>query len=618
MEYRKIGKKEVFSREIEIDVPGTLLSWDFYTEHRRIGFGLYFRPHGETDCGELEKPGLSGKQEKGRASAGGKDLVEILPTSNVKASRNLVSGEHKTHAAGLYVFRFDNSFSRNTKRLHYLVQAADTQKNRFFAGKVYLNWTSGFFCGWSRKWAVLHESGLLELKTPTNSHTRKIDLNTASPILETRKNGILILTPNNLLRLKVRKADEYSKWAHALSPWTEKSGVQPPTKPCEAETTDDEDVFYDVSEEETTPGRRRKLPCFVQPRNISMASLIPTLLGSKKGSLPIEIFEPLSGLQKLCEEIEYIDLVRNALGEKDARDMLPWIALFALSGCASLAARTGKPFNPILGETFEYTCKDLNIRFVGEKVSHRPLVFATHTECLQNTFTMWTTCTTHTNTSFSGIELVSDGETHLVLNNTQDHFVWSRSGVKTKASFSSKKSLGLDGVLEIRNLKTDDSFSVCFQKKGLFGSQKNAVSGAGGNGRKEYAVTGQWDSAVQVRELATERCFVWTKNSPVQHAEAQFGFTAFAVSLNEVTDDLFDKDTQRWNIPPTDSRHRRDIRLLEEGEFKEAAREKERAEKIQRENTLPGKHTGKWFAPSVSSGGWEFTGRYWDPEEKTQ
>lgn len=36
---------------------------------------------------------------------------------------------------------------------------------------------------------------------------------------------------------------------------------------------------------------------------------------------------------------------------------------------SSTPGRTAKPFNPLLGETFEFVCPEKGFRFVAEKVS---------------------------------------------------------------------------------------------------------------------------------------------------------------------------------------------------------------------------------------------------------
>ncbi|CAF2087651.1 unnamed protein product, partial [Rotaria magnacalcarata] len=73
-----------------------------------------------------------------------------------------------------------------------------------------------------------------------------------------------------------------------------------------------------------------------------------------------------------------------------------------------------------------------------------------------------------------------------------------------------------------------------------------------------------------------------------ENSKQYYGFTRFAIELNELDDDL------RKQLPPTDTRFRPDQRLLEAGKVEEAEKEKARIEQAQREragHVLP----PKWF-----------------------
>lgn len=51
-----------------------------------------------------------------------------------------------------------------------------------------------------------------------------------------------------------------------------------------------------------------------------------------------------------------------------SQERLIRIAAFAVSGYSGTAGRTSKPFNPLLGETFEFVCAEQGFRFISEKV----------------------------------------------------------------------------------------------------------------------------------------------------------------------------------------------------------------------------------------------------------
>jgi hypothetical protein len=58
-------------------------------------------------------------------------------------------------------------------------------------------------------------------------------------------------------------------------------------------------------------------------------------------------------LQRLTEDYEYADLLHKASKIKDSCEQLAYIAAFSVTSYATTSNRTGKPFNPLLGETYE-------------------------------------------------------------------------------------------------------------------------------------------------------------------------------------------------------------------------------------------------------------------------
>lgn len=54
------------------------------------------------------------------------------------------------------------------------------------------------------------------------------------------------------------------------------------------------------------------------------------------------------------------------------------VACFGAAQYASTATRTSKPFNPILGETYEFVCPQF--KYIGEQVSHHPPISAAHAD----------------------------------------------------------------------------------------------------------------------------------------------------------------------------------------------------------------------------------------------
>ncbi|KAJ6951310.1 hypothetical protein NC653_040650 [Populus alba x Populus x berolinensis] len=105
--------------------------------------------------------------------------------------------------------------------------------------------------------------------------------------------------------------------------------------------------------------RRKKLPDPVEKeKGVSLWSMIKDDIGKDltRVCLPVYFNEPISSLQKCFEDLEYSFLLDRAnefdkMGNSLMRALN--VAAFAVSGYASTDGRHCKPFNPLLGETYE-------------------------------------------------------------------------------------------------------------------------------------------------------------------------------------------------------------------------------------------------------------------------
>ena len=74
-------------------------------------------------------------------------------------------------------------------------------------------------------------------------------------------------------------------------------------------------------------------------------------------------------LQRLSEELEYSELLDKASETEDPYERMVLIAAFAVSAYGSSHVRAGhKPFNPLLGETYECVREDKGFKYISEQV----------------------------------------------------------------------------------------------------------------------------------------------------------------------------------------------------------------------------------------------------------
>lgn len=75
-------------------------------------------------------------------------------------------------------------------------------------------------------------------------------------------------------------------------------------------------------------------------------------------------------LQRLTEDLEYHELLDKAVKCENSIEQMCFIAAFSVSSYSTTVHRTAKPFNPLLGETFELDrIDDLGFRSICEQVS---------------------------------------------------------------------------------------------------------------------------------------------------------------------------------------------------------------------------------------------------------
>eukprot|EP00898_Chlorokybus_atmophyticus_P002871 jgi/Chlat1/3585/Chrsp234S03577 len=128
--------------------------------------------------------------------------------------------------------------------------------------------------------------------------------------------------------------------------------------------------------------RRARLPYVAKRPRGTVWSILKDNLGKDlwKISLPISFHEPLSLLQRNMEDLEYAYLLDEAAHESDPSRRLLLLAAFSVSFYSSMEQRLEKPFNPLLGETYEFEEPERGLRFIAEQVSHHPPIAAAHCE----------------------------------------------------------------------------------------------------------------------------------------------------------------------------------------------------------------------------------------------
>ncbi|CAF1075291.1 unnamed protein product [Rotaria sordida] len=127
---------------------------------------------------------------------------------------------------------------------------------------------------------------------------------------------------------------------------------------------------------------RRTLPApMIDRSSYSIFSVIKQAIGKDltRFSIPVVWNEPLSFLQRLTECLEYSSLLDQAALANTTIERFHFLTAFIVSTISTHLERMSKPFNPLLGETYELKTEgNAPFHYIAEQVSHHPPVSALH------------------------------------------------------------------------------------------------------------------------------------------------------------------------------------------------------------------------------------------------
>ncbi|KAL8036641.1 hypothetical protein ABFS82_12G168100 [Erythranthe guttata] len=314
-------------------------------------------------------------------------------------------------------------------------------------------------------------------------------------------------------------------------------------------------------------------------------------------TLPVLIFEPMTMLQKMAELMEYSHLLDLADECEDPHMRLVYAAAWFISLYYAIQ-RTWKPFNPILGETYEMV-NHCGITFIAEQVSHHPPMSAAHAENEHFVYDI----TSKLKTKFLGnsVDIYPVGRTRLKLKKSAVVLDLVPPPSKANNIIFGRTWVDSPGDMILTNLTTGDKVVLYFQPCGWFGAGRFEVDGYVYNAEEEpkYLMSGKWNEFMSYQPCDSEG--EPTPGSELKEvwraAEApkndKFQYTYFAHKLNSF-------DTAPKKLLPSDSRLRPDRVALEQGDLSKAGSEKSRLEERQRaeKKTREGKkeqYKPKWF-----------------------
>ncbi|XP_037328195.2 oxysterol-binding protein 1-like isoform X10 [Pungitius pungitius] len=348
---------------------------------------------------------------------------------------------------------------------------------------------------------------------------------------------------------------------------------------------------------ELEPVRQRRTRIPDKPNYyLNLWSIMKNCIGKElsKIPMPVNFNEPLSMLQRLSEDLEYYELLDKAAKCQSSLEQMCYVAAFTVSSYSTTVHRTGKPFNPLLGETFELDrLKDCGYRSLCEQVSHHPPAAAHHASSEKG----WSLRQEITLASkFRGkyLSIMPLGSIQCLFDKSDNHYSWKKVTTTVHNIIVGKLWIDQSGEIDVVNHKTGDRCHLKFAPYSYFSRDvPRKVTGVvmDKEGKAHYVLSGTWDEKMEFSRImqsskgengteGKQRTVyqtlkakeIWRKNPLPEGAENMYFFSSLALTLNEPEE----------GVAPTDCRRRPDQRLMEDGRWDEANAEKQRLEEKQR------------------------------------
>ncbi|KAI9506572.1 Oxysterol-binding protein-domain-containing protein [Coemansia spiralis] len=381
--------------------------------------------------------------------------------------------------------------------------------------------------------------------------------------------------------------------------------------------------------------------------SLNLWSVIKGAIGKdlSKISVPVFFNEPTSFLQRFTEDMEYCDLLEIATLMPRSEDRTLFVAGFAMSNYASTFGRIAKPFNPLLGETYEYVRRDKKYRALSEQVEHHPPISACWVEGKNYLYH----ADTNIKSKFNGgsLTVVPTGVCHVELKlplaflerdeernagkpiqdpkiNKEEgyfteHYTWNKLTTNVNGIMYANFWIEHVGDLDVKNHRTGDFTKITFVQSNWMGKNKFKVTGEARDRRDNvvYDIGGDWTSKLvakpvnsasgqpsasqEAEYIARPANMDDTANAgdAVKYAASntieapQKPFVLWKVNERQMEKNTYHLTTFAMSLNdrppelepflcPTDSRFRPDQRAMETGEYDQADQEKSRLENKQR------------------------------------
>lgn len=293
-------------------------------------------------------------------------------------------------------------------------------------------------------------------------------------------------------------------------------------------------------------------------------------------SLPVQVFEPRSFLERITDSWAYLDLIEAAANAPDAVERLKYVAGFVIGGLRRQTS-TLKPFNPILGETYQAEYPS-GAQVFAEQTSHHPPVSSWQVLDKRGKWQFYGNASWQASARGNAIRGQQAGRNAVWFARDGATVAWELPQLHLKGILWGERVLKYTGSITFRDLQnglTCEVSSDALQAQGVLSylwksKSKRSLPDQIRGELKQHdqiidTVSGSWlrhvdwDKGVSIKGLQAKR--VWDVS------------TAIVRQPEQILQPL-----------PSDSRHREDLQKLRAGEIAAAGDWKTKLEEAQRQD----------------------------------
>jgi hypothetical protein len=218
-------------------------------------------------------------------------------------------------------------------------------------------------------------------------------------------------------------------------------------------------------------------------------------------------------------------------------EKLSYLAALASSNYVCTLTRYSKPFNPLLGETYELVRHDLGYCLIAEQVSHHPPITALH--CESDKWVFWAEHKLDIKFRGQWARIQPTGLLHFKTKSDGFHYTFNKPHTTIHNIILGQLWADHEGDVIVTSHQTGDKAIVHWNSYSKVKDSYKELKGevVDKDGKLIYQLKGSWDKRMdRFNADGSNWTNLWKAHDPLPGNEREYGFTEYAMSLNEQDD----------------------------------------------------------------------------------